>query len=430
MRAVTAAAGDVCSLALFDTAPRPAYTAMDGGAPLRRTATIRADAGVSEGIPRETAVQQNLRIPGPTPIPPQVAEALARPMINHRGPEFAALLARVTDGLKHFFQTEQPVLGFPSAGSGGLEAAVVNSFSPGDEALAVTVGVFGNRFAKIAETFGVKVTRVEVPWGQAADPGEIVSRLDALPNARGVLLTHNETSTGVTNDLQALAGAIRARRPDILILVDAVSSLSCMDLRMDAWDLDVVVTGSQKGWMVPPGLAMMALSPRGWAAAERAAIPRFYWDARTARKSLEKGQTPYTPPVNIYFGLDVALEMMRAEGREAIFARHRRVADLTRTRAGAFGLQLFADPAHASNTVTALRVPEGIEAKALTKALREREGVVISGGQERLEGQIIRIGHLGYVQEPEVAACMDAIERQLAALGYRQPVASADAQHA
>ncbi len=375
-------------------------------------------------------MQQNLRIPGPTPIPPQVAEALARPMINHRGPEFAALLARVTDGLKHFFQTEQPVLGFPSAGSGVLEAAVVNSFSPGDAVLAVTIGVFGNRFAKIAETYGVAVTRVEVPWGQAANPDEIASRLDALPNARGVLLTHNETSTGVTNDLQALASAIRARRPDILILVDAVSSLSCVDLRMDEWDLDVVVTGSQKGWMVPPGLAMMALSSRAWDAAERATLPRFYWDARTVRKSLEKGQTPYTPPVNIYFGLDVSLEMMRAEGREAIFARHRRVADLTRARARGFGLQLFADPAHASNTVTAIRVPEGIEAKALTRALREREGVVIAGGQERLEGQIIRVGHLGYVHESEVEACMDAIGRQLAALGHREPVASADAPRA
>jgi aspartate aminotransferase-like enzyme len=372
-------------------------------------------------------MEQNLRIPGPTPIPPEVAQALARPMINHRGPEFADILNRVTEHLQFFFQTSQPVLGFPAAGTGAQEAAIVNVFSPGDEALSVTIGVFGNRLAKIAELFGVKVTRYEAEWGRAADPEEVARRLDALPNAKGVLLTHNETSTGVTNDLRAIAAAIRARRPDALIVVDAVSSLGCVDLRMDEWDLDVVFTGSQKGWMVPPGLAMVGISQRAWAAAEKATLPRFYWDFRNARKSLEKGQTPYTPPVSIYFGLDVALKMMREEGREAIFARHARVAELARSRAGALGLDPFAEPTHASNTVTALRVPEGIEAKALTKALREREATVIAGGQERLEGKIIRIGHLGYVREGDIAACFDAIERQLAALGHRAPVRSAEA---
>jgi aspartate aminotransferase-like enzyme len=369
-------------------------------------------------------MEQNLRIPGPTPIPPDVAAALSRPMINHRGPEFAAIIKRVTEGLQYFFQTSQPVLGFPSAGSGAMEAAVVNVFSPGDEVLAVTIGVFGNRLAKIAEAFGLKVTRHEVTWGQAAEPAQVVAALDALPNAKGVLLTHNETSTGVTNDLNALAAAIRARRPDILLVVDAVSSLSCVDLQMDAWDLDVVFTGAQKGWMVPPGLAMIGVSERAWAATEKATLPRFYWDFRTARRSLEKGQTPYTPPVSLYFGLDVALGMMRAEGREAIFARHQRVADLTRSRAQVMGLELFAEPTHASNTVTAIKIPAGVEGKALTKALREQEGVVIAGGQERLEGQIIRIGHLGYVHEPEIVACMDALERQLTTLGYRAPATS------
>ncbi len=370
---------------------------------------------------------QNLRIPGPTPIPPQVAEALARPMINHRGPEFAELIGRVTTGLQFFFQTEHPVLGFPSAGSGMLEAAVVNCFSPGDTVLAVSIGVFGNRLAKIAETFGLRVERVEFPWGQAADPQTVAERLAALPNATGVLMTQNETSTGVMNDIQALAAAVRGVRSDVLIVVDAVSSLSCVDLQMDAWDLDVVLSGSQKGWMVPPGLGMAGVSPRAWAAIDRATLPRFYWDFKAARKSLEKGQTPYTPPVSIYFGLDVSLQMMRSEGREAIFARHQRVADLTRSRAKQIGLGLFADPAHASNTVTAIKVPEGIEAKAITKALREREEVIIAGGQERLEGQIIRVGHLGYVHEPDIAACMDALQRQLAALGHRAPIAATQA---
>ncbi|MEO7002994.1 MAG: alanine--glyoxylate aminotransferase family protein [Ktedonobacterales bacterium] len=366
----------------------------------------------------------NLRIPGPTPIPPQVAQALARPMINHRGPEFAALIGRVTEQLQFFFQTTQRILTYPASGSGGWEAAVVNLFSPGDQVLSVPVGVFGERFARVAEAFGLKVTRHPTEWGQAADPAAVVATLDTLPEAHAVLLTQNETSTGVMNDIQALAKAIRARRPDILIAVDAVSSLSCVDLRMDEWDLDVVLTGSQKGWMVPPGLAMIGVSERAWQATEHATLPRFYWDFKNVAKSLDKGQTPYTPPVNIFFGLDVSLQMMREEGREAIFARHQRCADLTRSRARALGLDLFANPAHASDTVTAITAPASVGAKTITKALRENEGVVIAGGQERLDGQIIRIGHLGWVHEQDITDCMDAFERQLTALGYRVPAPS------
>jgi aspartate aminotransferase-like enzyme len=369
-------------------------------------------------------VESNLRIPGPTPIPPEVATAIARPMINHRGPEFAEILQRVTTQLQHFFQTSQPVLGFPSAGTGAMESAIVNCFSPGDEVLSISIGVFGNRLAKIAELFGLKVSRVEQEWGLAADIEAVSSQLEQMANLRGVLITHNETSTGVTNDLRALVQLVRRQHPQALIIVDAVSSLGCVDLQMDEWDLDVVFTASQKGWMLPPGLAMVGVSERAWSAAQRATLPRYYWDYQTARKSLDKGQTPYTPPVSLYFGLEVALQMMRSEGREAIFARHQQVAELARSRARSLGLELFAEPSHASNTVTAIRVPNSVPAKALTKALREQEGVVIAGGQERLEGQIIRIGHLGYVHGADIIACMDALERQLAALGYNPPVAA------
>lgn len=372
-------------------------------------------------------MQQNLRIPGPTPIPLAVAEAMARPMINHRGPEFAAMLNRITEQLQHFFQTTHPVLGFPASGSGAMEAAIVNSFSPGDAVLSVTVGAFGNRLAKIATAFGLNVTRHEVEWGQAARPEDLAAALAAMPNLRGVLLTHNETSTGITNDIAALTRVIREQSKDVLILVDAVSSLGCIDLRMDEWDLDVVFTGSQKGWMVPPGLAMVGVSDRAWAATEHATLPRFYWDFRMTRKSLEKGQTPYTPPISIYYGLDVSLPMMRAEGRDAIFARHAAGGKLVRDRATAMGLDLFADPQYASNTVTAIRVPDGVDGKVLSKAMREQEGVVIAGGQEHLEGQIIRIGHLGYFHEADLTACMDALERQLAALGHRVPSTTAGA---
>ncbi len=363
----------------------------------------------------------NLRIPGPTPVPQNILEAMARPMIDHRGPEFAAIITRVTEHLKYFFQTSSDILSFPAAGTGGMEATVVNLFSPGDAVAAITIGSFGNRFAQIAETFGATVTRIEFPWGQAAKTEVVLERLAGIANLRGVLVTHNETSTGVTNDLQALASAIRQQHPDVLIAVDAVSSLSCVDLRMDEWELDVVFTGSQKGWMIPPGLAMIGVGPRAWHANKQARIPRLYWDFAWAKRSLDKGQTPYTPPVSLFYGLDAALEMMRAEGREAIFARHKAVGELTRSRAKELGLELLAEPAYASNTVTAIRAPAGIEVKALRKALREQEQVVIAGGQEHLEGKIVRIGHLGYVHQPDIIATMEALERQLVALGYQIP---------
>ncbi len=369
--------------------------------------------------PQEQGI--NLRIPGPTPVPPAVLQAMARPMIDHRGPEFAEIILRVTGQLKFFFQTSSDILTFPASGTGAMEAAVVNLFSPGDAVAAITIGAFGNRLAKIAETFGVNVTRIEFPWGQAAQAETVLERLSSIANLRGVLVTHNETSTGVTNDLKTLAEAIRRQHPDALIAVDAVSSLSCIDLRMDEWDLDVVFTGSQKGWMVPPGLAMVGVSPRAWEANKQARLPRVYWDFAWARKSLEKGQTPYTPPVSIFYGLDVALQMMRDEGRDAIFARHQAIGEFTRSRARQIGLELLADPTYASNTVTAMKVPAGIEVKALRKALREQDRIVIAGGQEQLEGKIVRIGHLGHVHQPEVSATMDALENHLVALGYAVP---------
>jgi aspartate aminotransferase-like enzyme len=342
-------------------------------------------------------------------------------MIDHRGPEFAEIILRVTGQLKLFFQTSSDILTFPASGTGAMEAAVVNLFSPGDAVAAITIGAFGNRLAKIAETFGTNVTRIEFPWGQAAQTETVLERLSSIANLRGVLVTHNETSTGVTNDLKTLAEAIRRQYPDVLIAVDAVSSLSCVDLRMDEWDLDVVFTGSQKGWMVPPGLAMVGVSQRAWEANKQAKLPRVYWDFAWARKSLEKGQTPYTPPVSIFYGLDVALQMMRDEGRDAIFARHQTIGEFTRSRARQMGLELLADPAYASNTVTAIKAPAGIEVKALRKALREQDRIVIAGGQEQLEGKIVRIGHLGHVHQPEVSATMDALEKHLVALGYAVP---------
>jgi len=373
---------------------------------------------IPEVEPRAPIPEQNLRIPGPTPVPAEVLAEMARPMINHRGPEFAAILRRVTARLQYFFQTASPVLTYPASGTGGQESAVANLFSPGDHVIAITIGSFGNRFAKIAEIYGLKVTRIEFPWGQAADPSVVEEHLKAAAPYKGVLLTHNETSTGVANDVQALAALIRQLNPDTLIAIDAVSSLGCIPLEMDAWDIDVVFTGSQKGWMVPPGVMMIAAGPRAWEANKTAKLPRFYFDWALSRKNLEKWQHPTTPPVSIFYALDLALEMMLAEGREAIFERHQRIGDYVRWRAQDMGLKLLADHEYASNTVTAVLTPEGINVKELLKKLREEDKVVFQGGQEHLEGKIFRVGHLGFFQEIDLVEAMDMMEKRLREFGF------------
>lgn len=352
----------------------------------------------------------NLRIPGPTPCPPEVLEATGRQMLNHRGPEFGQILRRVTDGLNWVFGSSSDVLSFTTSGTGGLEAAVVNVLSPGDRVLSVSIGSFGDRLASIAETYGAAVERYAVEWGHAANPAEIGRRLDADDSLKAVMVTHNETSTGVTNDLEAIAAEVRRRGR--LIIVDAISSLSSVPCPVERWDLDVVVSGSQKGWMVPPGLAFMFMSERAWEAHASAKMPRFYFDAARARDSLAKLQNPWTPAESIYFAMDTALEMMRAEGLEGIYTRHEAIARYTRERVKAMGLQLFpADERYASNTVTAVHWPEGIDGGAISRRAREEFGVVLGGGQAKLQGKIFRVGHLGYVKQEDVAAALDVLER-------------------
>lgn len=361
----------------------------------------------------------NLRIPGPTPCPDDVLQAMSRQMINHRGPEFAQIIGRITDALKALFETKNDVLTLTSAGTGALESAVVNTLSPGDRALCVSIGVFGDRFADIGRTYGVAVETISFPMGTAADPEQIASALKKDPAYKAVMVTHNETSTGVTNDLGAIAGAVRSVRPDILLLVDAISSLGSVPLPIDAWDLDVVFTGSQKGWMVPPGMAMVAVSSRAWEAAAAAKIPRYYFDYRKAKSYLEKGQTPWTPAVSVYFAMDVALRALQAEGLKNIHERHARIGKQTRDGVRALGLRLLVDDERvASNTVTAVRVPEGVEGPTLNKLLREEYQTVLGGGQGALTGKIFRIGHLGLVSEPDIAACLDALRLALPRVGF------------
>ncbi|HZU75505.1 MAG TPA: alanine--glyoxylate aminotransferase family protein [Dehalococcoidia bacterium] len=358
----------------------------------------------------------NLRIPGPTPCPPEVLAAVGKQMVDHRGPEFAAVLKDVSSGLKRAFRTENDVLIFTCAGTGALEAAVVNTLSPGQRVLAVSIGEFGNRFASIARTYGADVASLAAEPGHAIEPGELDDALAKDPAVAAVLLTHNETSTGVTNPLRDLAEVVR--RHDKLLLVDAISSMGSVPIEVDAWGLDVVLSGSQKGWMVPPGLAFMSMSPRAWAANKTAKMPRFYLDAARAKDSAERGQTPWTPAVSLYYGMQVALELLEREGWQNVYARHQRCADIARTGVRSLGLELFADPRYASNTVTCVKAPEGVDVSALRKALREKHQTVLAGGQGALTGKVFRIGHLGLVNEQDVEAVIVALQHELPQLGF------------
>jgi aspartate aminotransferase-like enzyme len=370
----------------------------------------------------------NLRIPGPTPLPDRVREAGARQMVNHRGPEFKELITRVTERLKTAFVTRNDILILTASGTGGLEAAIVNFLSPGDAVLAVSIGAFGDRFAKIAATYGADLTKLDVEWGRAADAQLVAEKLRSMAAngrpAKAILLTHNETSTGVENPLGEIAAAVHAASPDTLILVDGISGLGAVPFDTDGWGLDVVATGSQKSWMSPPGIAMISVSDRAWAASEQARMPRFYFDLAKARKSLTTGETPWTPAVGILFAMDDALAMLADEGYPHIFARHAQCAAAAQTGLEALGFRLFAEPDHASKTVTAAWLPEGVEWAALNKQMRSH-GLVVAGGQDRLAGQILRVGHLGDVSSADVAEAIEVIGQSLAELGREVDVAAA-----
>ena len=357
-----------------------------------------------------------LLLPGPTPVPDRVLRAMAAPMVNHRGALFTAVHDKVLAGLKMVYQTQNDVLVLPSAGTGGLEAAIVNFFSPGDRVLAVVTGAFGQRFAKIAGAFGLEVKVLDVPWGQGLDPEAVAKELHADPSLKGVLLTHNETSTGVTNPV----GEVAKRRGDhqALILVDAISSLGGIDLPMDELGLDVVVAGSQKALMIPPGLSFLAVSPRAWAAHEVAKLPRFYFDLTPYRKGLAKANTPYTPAVSLWYALQESLQMITEEGLPQVFKRHRLLGEMTRAGAKALGLKLLAEPAVASETVTAIFPPAGVAADEFRGLMRKELGVTMAGGQGPLSGQIFRIGHVGWVAPKDILSGLAALEEGLRRVGH------------
>ncbi|MGD1118772.1 MAG: alanine--glyoxylate aminotransferase family protein [Dehalococcoidales bacterium] len=360
-----------------------------------------------------------LRVPGPTPCPPEVLKALAWQMVNHRGPEFHQMLTDVTEDLKKVFQTKNDVLLLTGSGTGGLEASIVNTLSPGDKVLSVSIGVFGDRFASIAKTFGADVVNLKVEWGKAADPDAVKKALKENPGVKAVLITHNETSTGVTNDLNALSKVVKDAGK--LLIVDAISSMSSINLPTDKWGCDVVISGSQKGWMVPPGMAFASVSEEAWKAKAAAKMPCFYWDFTRAKKNYdEKKENPWTPAISIVYALTVALKMMLKEGIDNIFERHARVAQMTRDGVKKLGLPLFADEKYASNTVTAVGIPAGLDGKKFRQVLREEYKVVLAGGQQTLDGKIFRIGHLGMVNEKDVKEILTAMEKVLPVAGFKK----------
>src|SRR6185437_14884430 len=352
-----------------------------------------------------------LRIPGPTPLPERVVRSMNRPMIDHRGPEFAAILSEITAGAKRVFKTSNDLLLLTSSGTGGLESAVANLVSSGDEVVVALCGNFGERFAALASAYGADVVRLEFEWGQPVDPDDLARVLERHPKAKVVLLTHNETSTGLTNPLQALARV--AHQAGRIVVVDGVSSISSIAIDTDGWGVDVAVSGSQKGWMAPPGIALVSVSDRAWELQGKARSPRFYFDWKEIKVWAEKGMTPFTPAVSVLYALQEGLRMLEEEGLDNVYERHERLARATQAGLVALGFRMFAQDGYRSHTVTGAVTPAELDVAAFRKLLDEKHGVVIGGGQGKMTGKMVRVGHLGAVAEGDVIQVLWAMEQAL-----------------
>jgi aspartate aminotransferase-like enzyme len=353
----------------------------------------------------------NLRIPGPTPIPPSVQAAMSQPMIGHRSNEASALIKRVSERLKPFFGTVESPLIFTGSGTSVLEAAVVNTIQPDEEVLVVVTGVFGDRFAKILTEYGAFVRRLDVEWGRTPTPEELTSRLQQHPNLKAVFFTQCETSTGVLNPIDILSPLVK-KHSDALVIVDAVSSLGAVPFEMDTWNVDITVAGSQKAFMIPAGLAFAAVSPKAWSIIEKNNNPKFYLDFKRYRENLSKGTTPFTPAVSLIFGLDAALELLETEGMTQVFHRHEGMKKLTRAAISALSLPLMTSEEDASPTVTSVYGTDGWDSEILRSDLKKM-GIVIAGGQQHMKGKIFRIGHMGYCDPFDILPVLSAIEISL-----------------
>jgi aspartate aminotransferase-like enzyme len=361
-------------------------------------------------------IKKQLFSPGPTPVPERVLLAMAGPVMHHRDPGYEVLFQEVREGLKYVFQTKQEVLVLASSGTGAMEAAVGNTLSRGDEVLVVRGGKFGERWGEICEAYGVNVTPLDVTWGQAVDPALIKKALDAKPAIKAVLVQASETSTGVMHPIKEIADIVKNRAGTILI-VDAISALGVSDLPMDQWGIDVLVSGSQKAFMLPPGLAFIALSAKAWGFAEKSNLPKFYFNLKEELAVAQKNQSQFTPAISLVVGLREALKMLKEEGLENVFKRHEMLARATREAVKALGLELFA-PTAPSNALTAIKVPEGVDGKKLKKNFEDQFGLIIAGGQSQLKGKIIRIAHIGYFQSLDIIQAISTLELVLKGLGY------------
>ena len=362
-----------------------------------------------------SATRPNLRIPGPVPLPDDVLDLIGSQMINHRGPEYADMLDRMTTNLKTVLMTRNDVYFITSSGTGAMEAAVVNTISPGDKVLSIIVGVFGERFAEIAEAYGGDVTRLEFELGKAADPGRVRDALREMDGLKAVVITHNESSTGVANPLEEICAAVH-EESDALVLVDAVSSGAGMPIAVDAWGIDVVATASQKSWIAPPGISMISFSERAWEAHRASTTPKYYLDVQQYEDFLKIGQPPFTPCLPAIFALDKSLEEMVAEGIESVFARHHEIAAHTRHGARSLGLEILPEERFASDTVTAVKLPSGIDGKDFLARVTRDYNVVLGGGQKSLTGKIFRVGHMGRVDRADIDSALEAAGRTLDAM--------------
>lgn len=356
-----------------------------------------------------------LLTPGPTPLPPEICEALSRPIIHHRTPQFQSILKEAEEGLKEVFQTKNDVFILTSSGTGAMEAAVVNLLSWGDKALVIQGGKFGERWTELCEAYGIKPIVINVEWGKALDPAVLKQYLEKEQAVKAVFATLCETSTGVTFDIKALAQAIRDT--EAVLVVDAISGLGAVDLAMDDWGVDVVVCGSQKGLMLPPGLGFISVSKKAWKLVEASQCPKYYFDLKDAKKALEKTDTPFTPAIGLVIALNEALKIMRQEGLENIFKRHHKLAEATRAAMVALGLELFSLDA-GSDAVTAVKVPAGVDGEKLVKTMRDEYGVTIAGGQGEMKGKLIRIAHMGYISEFDIILGISCLEKVLKKMGY------------
>jgi aspartate aminotransferase-like enzyme len=358
-----------------------------------------------------------LMIPGPTPVPETVLQALGRHPIGHRSADFQKIVKRTTEQLQWLHQTKHEVLVITGSGTAAMEAGIVNTLSRGDRVICGDNGKFGERWVKVAKAYGLDVQVIKAPWGQPLDPETFRDALEAdtAKAIKAVILTHSETSTGVINDLQTIAAHVRAHGT-ALTIADCVTSLGATDVPMDDWGVDVIGSGSQKGYMMPPGLSFVAMGPRAWQAYERSDLPKFYLDLGKYRKAAADNSNPFTPAINLYFALEAALEMMEKEGLKSIFARHARHQRATSAAMKAIGLPLYAAEGHGSPAITAV-APEGIDAESLRKEVKNRFDILLAGGQDHLKGHVFRIGHLGFVADRDILTAVAAIEATLQDLG-------------